>query len=40
MQDIFRPLNDPARGIYDAFQMEATKRKDRSTEEWLTKRST
>jgi hypothetical protein len=35
-EDIFRPLHDPARSIYDAFQAEATKRKGRSVEEWQT----
>lgn len=34
-EDIFRPRNEPARSIYDAFQDEATKRKGRTVEEWL-----
>jgi hypothetical protein len=33
-RDIFRPLHDPARSIYDAFQNEASKRQGRSIEEW------
>ena len=35
MQDIFRPRNEPAQSIYDAFQKETTKRKGRSVEEWV-----
>lgn len=34
MRDIFRPTQEPARRIYDAFQDEATKRSGRSFEEW------
>ena len=33
-RDIFRPIHDPARSIYDAFQNEALKREGRSVEEW------
>ncbi len=36
-RDVFRPHNDPARAIYDAFQAEASKRDERDTEEWLKK---
>ena len=33
-KDIFRPWQEPARTLYDAFQAEAEKRKGRSIEEW------
>lgn len=33
--DVFRPHRQPAQAIYDAFQMEAEKRRGRSVEEWL-----
>ena len=33
-RDIFRPLHDPARSIYDAFQAEAAKRNGRTIKEW------
>jgi hypothetical protein len=36
MRDIFEPRHEPARSIYLAFQDEATKRKERSIDEWLT----
>jgi hypothetical protein len=36
MDDIFEPRREPARSIYLAFQAEATKRKGRSVNEWLT----
>lgn len=32
--DVFRPHNEPARGLYDAFQAEAKNRKGRSVEVW------
>lgn len=35
MQDIFEPRHEPARSIYNVFQAEATKRKERSVDEWL-----
>lgn len=35
MSDIFRPNHEPARTIYDAFQDEASKRKDRK--DWIEK---
>lgn len=35
MKDIFRPHNDPARAIYDAFQAEAEKRPERTCDEWI-----
>jgi hypothetical protein len=35
MHDIFEPRREPARSIYLAFQAEATKRKGRSVDEWL-----
>ncbi|WP_018234425.1 hypothetical protein [Thioalkalivibrio thiocyanodenitrificans] len=35
MRDIFRPLQDPARTIYDAFQAEAANRDGRSVEQWI-----
>ena len=34
MRDIFRPPNEPARTLYDAFQKEAAYRKGRSVMEW------
>jgi hypothetical protein len=34
MHDIFEPRHEPARGIYHAFQTEATKRKGRSIDQW------
>lgn len=36
MHDVFQPRHEPARSIYDAFQNEATKRKGRTVEEWMT----
>jgi hypothetical protein len=33
-KDIFRPHYEPAQRIYDAFQNEATKRKDRDYRQW------
>jgi hypothetical protein len=36
MADIFEPRREPARSIYLAFQAEATRRKGRSVDEWLT----
>jgi hypothetical protein len=33
--DDFRPTQQPAQCVYDAFQAEAAKRKGRSTEEWV-----
>lgn len=35
MQDMFEPRHEPARSLYHAFQSEATKRKERSIDEWL-----
>ncbi len=35
MRDIFQPRNEPAKSIYEAFQSEATKRKGRSIDEWM-----
>ena len=35
MRDIFRPRFEPARLLYDAFQDEASKRKSRTVEEWI-----
>ena len=35
MRDIFQPKHEPARSIYEAFQIEATKRKGRAVEEWI-----
>lgn len=32
--DVFRPRQEPARSIYDAFQAEAALRPGRSVEEW------
>lgn len=34
MSSIFRPVTEPARTIYDAFQAEARRRAGRSVEEW------
>lgn len=34
-RDPFRPFNEPARTIYDAFQAEAAKRSTRTVEEWM-----
>ena len=36
-RDVFRPSQDPARAIYDAFQAEAAKRKGRALGEWVAK---
>lgn len=36
MRDVFKPRNEPARSIYEAFQMEAMNRKGRSVDEWQT----
>jgi len=36
MKDVFRPHQEPARSIYDAFQEEAEKREGRSIEAWQT----
>ncbi|ANJ76241.1 hypothetical protein PQH03_28230 [Ralstonia insidiosa] len=33
--DHFRPLREPARSIYDALVREASKRSERTVEEWL-----
>lgn len=33
--DVFRPRNQPAQALYDAFRAEAAKRKGRSVDEWL-----
>lgn len=33
--DPFRPRHEPARTIYDAFQAEAKRRKERTVEEWV-----
>lgn len=35
MDDIFKPRQEPARSIYQAFQLEAGKRRGRSIEEWI-----
>jgi len=35
MRDFFRPTNQPARTIYDAFQVEAKKRSDVGFDEWV-----
>lgn len=35
MHDIFRPHQDPARSIYDAFVAESQHRRHRSVEEWI-----
>lgn len=35
MHDIFKPHHEPARGIYEAFQIEATKRSGRDAEDWI-----
>lgn len=35
MHDVFRPRMEPHRSIYDAFQSEATKRRERSVEDWI-----
>jgi hypothetical protein len=37
MKDIFRPVTEPARNIYDAFQIEALKRQGRSANQMATK---
>lgn len=34
MSSAFRPITEPARTLYDAFQAEAGKRAGRSVEEW------
>lgn len=34
INDPFRPKNDPARAIYDCFQVEAAKRGDKLEYEW------
>lgn len=34
MEDVFRPRNDPAQSIYDAFQAESKNRKGKSIEQW------
>lgn len=36
MHDVFRPRHEPARSIYDAFQAEASKRKGRGVDDWMT----
>ncbi|WP_410199279.1 hypothetical protein [Burkholderia cenocepacia] len=36
LDDVFEPKREPARSIYNAFQAEATKRKGRSIDEWIT----
>lgn len=33
--NVMRPLNEPARGIYDAFTAEAKNRAGRSTHDWI-----
>ena len=35
MNDFFKPISEPARSLYEAFQTEAGKRKRRSVKEWL-----
>ena len=35
MKDLFRPTQEPARSIYDAFQKEASKRKECFDLEWI-----
>ena len=35
MHDVFRPRMEPLRSIYDAFQAEASKRRERSVEVWI-----
>lgn len=35
MTDVFRPHCDPARTIYDAFQVEASKRKGVDVDDWI-----
>jgi hypothetical protein len=35
MHDIFEPRHEPARSLYNAFQAEAAKRRERSVDEWL-----
>lgn len=35
MHDVFRPRMEPHRSIYDAFQAEAAKRRERSVEVWI-----
>jgi len=34
MKDIFQPRSEPAKSIYEAFQIEAAMRNDRSLDEW------
>lgn len=34
MPDIFQPKSEPARSIYEAFQLEAAKRNERGMDEW------
>lgn len=34
-QDVFRPTQQPAQSIYDAFQAEATHRRHRGIDEWM-----
>ena len=34
-RDIFRPFQEPARTIYDAFQKEASNRKGRAVADWI-----
>jgi hypothetical protein len=36
MRDLFQPIFEPARSIYEAFQAEAKNRSGRSVEEWMT----
>lgn len=35
MHDVFRPRMEPHRSIYDAFQAEASKRRERSVGDWM-----
>ena len=37
MEDMFRPRSEPARTIYDAFDLESRFRKGRSVEQWKTR---
>lgn len=36
MKDIFQPRAEPAKSIYEAFQLEAAERNGRSLEKWQT----
>lgn len=35
MSDPFKPISEPASSLYAAFQAEAAKRNNRSTDEWM-----